>query len=272
MRGHAMRGHATRLRTLCRHVAALACALASAGAHAGWELSAQAERFRWDEGTSPRVTETGPRYGLGWSYESAERGAWQLAYHGRLYGGSRLDYEGALLATNAPTRAQTDYRGVLNEVQAHYRLGPDAYAGQLVGGLGWDYWERKILPDQREDYSVVYLRLGFSVDPPLARGWFGGGGFKLPVRIAEDAHLDTLGFDANPQLNPKGALSVYGEAGYRFNARWGLVAYYDSYRFGESRGVRVVNSGIPACTAGCDIVQPASRVDAVGLRLQYRLQ
>ena len=45
--------------------AALAALAASAPAYAGWSITGDVERFRWAEETDPRVTETGPMFGIG---------------------------------------------------------------------------------------------------------------------------------------------------------------------------------------------------------------
>jgi hypothetical protein len=246
----------------------LAFCLVSAGAHAGWSVSADLESFKWEESGTPSVSEKGARYGFGWGFTQERPVGWQFAYRGQFRRGT-VNYTGAFLFTGQPTTARTRYTGLVNEAQGIYRL-PQPLGLELVGGLGYDYWERNILPDQREDYSVVFLRLGLNIDPRAPRGWFGGGGLKFPFYVSENAHLDELGFNQNEKLQPKGEVSLYAQAGYRFTPRWSLIGYYDSYRFGESKPVRATSASSPGTQFL--LFQPASTVNTLGLKLQYDFQ
>ena len=247
----------------------LAFCLVSAGAHAGWSVSADLESFKWEESGTPSVSEKGARYGFGWGFTQERPVGWQFAYRGQFRRGT-VNYTGALLfdPTQAVT-ARTRYTGLVNEAQGIYRFA-HPLGLELLGGLGYDYWERNILPDQREDYSVVFLRLGLNIDPRAPRGWFGGGGLKFPFYVSENAHLDELGFDQNEKLQPKGEVSLYAQAGYRFTPRWSLIGYYDSYRFGESKPVRATSASSPGTQFL--LFQPASTVNTLGLKLQYDFQ
>ncbi len=251
-----------------RALLAAALLALSAGAQAGWSVSADLEAFQWKEDGTPSVSERGPRYGLSWGYLNERDAGWQWAYRGQFRRGT-VDYSGAFLFTGQPTSARTRYTGLVNELQGIYRF-PQSYGFELLGGLGFDYWERNILPSQKEDYSVVFARLGFNIDPRAARGFFGGAGVKVPFYVSENAHLDELGFDQNERLNPKGELSVYAQAGYRFAARWSLIGYYDGYRFGESKTVTTTSSAFPGTQFL--LFQPASKVDSFGLKLQYEFR
>jgi outer membrane protein with beta-barrel domain len=249
----------------------LSVAAGAAAAAPGWWVSADVEHFRWDESSAPSVTETGPRYGLSWGYRQERPAGWQFGYRGQFRRGT-VDYNGAFLISGQPTTARSQYTDLLNEAQAIYR-----FAGrplQVLGALGFDYWERKILPAQREDYAVVYARLGLNFDRRQMQGFFAGAGFKLPLAVSENAHLDELGFDQNPRLDPKGELSAYAELGYRFTPRWALIGYYDGYRFRESGAVNVTTSDPQTCGARprpcrLSLFQPASSIDTYGLRVQY---
>jgi hypothetical protein len=246
----------------------LAFCLVSASAHAGWSGSADLESFKWEESGTPSVSESGARYGFGWGFTQPRPVGWQFAYRGQFRRGT-VNYTGAFLFTGQPTTARTRYTGLVNEAQAIYRL-PQPVGLELVGGLGHDYWERNILPNQREDYSVGFLRLGLNIDPRAPRGWFGGGGLKFPFYVSENAHLDEIGFDQNEKLQPKGEVSLYAHAGYRFTPRWSLIGYYDSYRFGESKPVRATSASSPGTQF--QLFQPASTVNTLGLKLQYDFQ
>lgn len=242
--------------------------LLSAGAQASWSVSADVEAFRWAESGDPSVTETGARYGLSWGYLRERDAGWQFAYRGQFRRGT-VTYEGAFLFSGQPTTARTRYTGLVNELQGIYRF-PASAGFEALGGLGFDYWERNILPDQKEDYAVVFARLGINIDPRAARGFFGGAGLKLPFYVSENAHLDEIGFDQNESLHPKGELSAYAQAGYRFGQGWSLIGYYDGYRFGESKTVTATSSAFPGTKFL--IFQPASKVDSFGLKLQYEFR
>jgi len=248
--------------------AGAALVLVSAGVHAAWSVSADFETFQWKEDGTPSVTETGQRWGFSWGYLQERDSGWQWAYRGQFRRGT-VNYEGAFLFSGQPTTARTRYTGLLNEMQGIYRF-PDSHGVELLGGVGLDYWERNILPNQKEDYAVVFARFGLNIDPRSSRGFFGGFGVKLPVYVAENAHLDEIGFDQNETLNPKGNLSAYAQLGFRFQRRWSLIGYYDGYRFGESKAVTTTSAAFPGTQFV--IFQPASKVDSFGVKLQYEFQ
>ena len=253
------------MRVLGHSLAAAALALWAVAAHAGWSISLDAEHFKWEEATSPTVMERGPRVGLSWEYEQLRAQGLQFAYRGQVRHGT-VDYTGSFLFTGGAATARTEYTGLLNEVQGIYRY-PGSAGFELVGGLGWDYWQRNILPNQKEDYSVLYLRMGLNVDPRSPRGWFAGAGIKFPFSVSENAHLNELGFNQNPTLEPSGEVSPYAQVGYRFSPQWSLIGYYDSYRFGESKATAATRADTPGTTFL--VFQPASTVDTLGLRVRY---
>jgi hypothetical protein len=254
------------VKLLVRSVALASLILWAAGANAGWSVSLDAEHFRWQEATSPTVTETGPRVGFSWEYEQLRPAGLQFAYRGQFRHGT-VDYSGSFLFTGGAASARTEYTGLVNEAQGIYRFPGSPFGLELVGGLGWDYWQRNILPDQKEDYSVLFLRLGVNFDPRSAQGWFGGGGLKFPFFVSENAHLNELGFNQNPTLEPTGETSLYAQVGYRFSRQWSLIGYYDSYRFGESKSVPATSPSFPGTTFL--IFQPASTIDTLGVRLRF---
>jgi hypothetical protein len=231
-------------------------------ARADWSAFAEIERFRWKEDVSPSVTETGPMIGLGVRWTQGRPARLRFAYEARLYGGSE-NYDGALLFSGTPITGTTEYVGVRQEGQALYRLG-GARPLDLVMGVGYDYWNRQLTPDQHEEYGVGYVRFGFEVDSGERSGWFGGAGLKYPFFVEENGHFSDIGFVPNTPLRPEGETSLYAQLGYRFNTRWSLAGYYDSYRFGESEPVLVTN-GLSTEA----FFQPKSAVDSFGLRLRY---
>ncbi|HET7201545.1 MAG TPA: hypothetical protein VFI80_12100 [Burkholderiales bacterium] len=234
-------------------VSVLACA--------DWSVFGDLEHFRWREETSPSVTETGPMLGLGLRWRQERPAGFGLGFESRVYGGS-VDYDGSLLFSGTPITGTTQYGGWRNELQANYRF--PGSPGELVLGLGYDYWNRQLTFEQHEEYSVAYLRLGFDVDRREPGAWFGGGGFKYPFSVDENAHFPDLGFTPNPRLKPKGEASLYAELGYRFAPAWSLAGYYEGYRFGESGDV-LVSDG----TSTSAFFQPKSSLDSFGLRLRY---
>ncbi len=236
-------------------------AAASAPAWAQWSIDGKVERFRWEEKTQPRVTETGPRFGLGLGYTQNKTAGWMFAYKGEFYGGD-VKYRGATLLTGEPVESTTSYTGLLNELQAIYRSSGGG--AQIVTGLGLDYWNRQLTPDQHEEWYVYYVRAGAEFGGRLTHGLFAGAGIKYPVYIYEDAHLGEIGFDSNPKLHPGRAPSFYADLGYRLGRRWTVLAYYDAYRFKESPQVRTSSGG-----QNFIVFQPESTVDTFGLRVRY---
>ena len=67
------------MRRLACSLAAALTAAWSAAACAGWSASLDLESFRWEEATSPTVTEQGPRFGFSWEYEQLRPAGWQFA-------------------------------------------------------------------------------------------------------------------------------------------------------------------------------------------------
>lgn len=237
-------------------------------ARAEWSVSGDLEHFRWKESTSPGVTETGPISGIGLRWTQDRPAGWTFGYHGRLYFGS-VDYDGSLLFSGAPVQGTTEYTGMTHEGQAVYRVPGSAAGAGLVLGLGYDYWNRELTAFQREEYQVLFLRLGGAFDRHESAGWYGGAGLKYPFWIEEDAHFPDLGFVPNPRLSPKGRLGPYAELGYRFNRRWQMSAYYESYRFAESGDVSVIERGTGTPFS---FFQPKSSADMLGLRMHYSFQ
>ena len=238
-------------------LATLACP-----AQAEWDLNLKAEHFRWEEQTRPSVTETGPRYGIGLGWIQDRESGWHAAWRGEFYFGS-VEYSGAeLFPPNNPVKSTTEYTGFITELLGIYRFSGGGAA--LVGGLGFDYWNRQLSSIQAEEWYVTFVRLGGEIGNRTRRsvGFFAGAGVKYPIYIAEDAHLDDIGFDSNPTLHPGRAPSLYAEIGYRFAGNWTLTGYYDSYRFKQSPGVTTTRGG-----ATFTVFQPESKVDTFGLRL-----
>ena len=169
-----------------------------------------------------------------------------------------------------PVSTKTDYVGVASEGQVFYRHDVGSYKLDQVGGLGLDFWRRRISQYRRaeiEDYSVLFMRAGMR----LAKvggvaGLHGECGIKYPISIRETHIWIALGFTSNPAITPKGAVSGYAEIGYRINSRFDVLGYYDSCAFRRSADVR---ANKPTDTAGMYwlIYQPESSMDALGIKL-----
>ena len=226
-------------------VLAIGTLTGSAGnALAEWSASAGAEHMSWRESTTPSVSETGVRGVLGLNWIQNKEAGWLAAYHLKFYTGN-VDYDGANLLTGVPVNGSTHCWGYTNEIQAIYRT-----------------------PKQDEDYDVYYLRVGVNVNTRTKRGFFGTAGIKYPIHVNENANLMEIGFDQNPRLHPKGEVAGSAELGYRFNANWDLIGYYDGWRFGQSNtAVVTANASFPG--QSINVFQPQSKMDIYGVKLQY---
>jgi len=253
-----------------KHALAVALAIGtlivSAGnALAEWSASAGAEHMSWRESTTPSVSETGVRGVLGLNWIQNKEAGWLASYHLKFYTGN-VDYDGANLLTGVPVNGSTHYWGYTNEIQAIYRTPNNPL--EFVGGFGWDSWQRHLSPQQDEDYDVYYLRVGVNVNTRTKRGFFGTAGIKYPIHVNENANLMEIGFDQNPRLHPKGEVAGSAELGYRFNANWDLIGYYDGWRFGQSNtAVVTANASFPG--QSINVFQPQSKMDIYGVKLQY---
>ena len=236
-------------------------------ANAQLALSAGLEYLDWEENVSPPVTEKGWLFTFGVGYTQERYEGLVLAYRGKLWLGS-VDYTGATLFTNLPISGTTGYTGLTNEAQVRWRNPMQAgdYSLDLVAGLGIDVWQRELSSVQREDYLVTYVRAGIAADSAYEGTWMYAFGIKYPLWVGEDAHLDRIGFDTNPELNPAGKISLYTHVGYRLRDDWAIVGYVDGYRFGQSNQEQVneVANGYGPMT----VYQPASDMLLIGIRLE----
>lgn len=237
---------------------------ASASARAEWSANLQVERFHWNEQVpAPEVNETGARMGIGWQWQEERDAPILVRYRGGVYAGS-VRYEGQTLFGGTPAQSTTDYAGIVNEIHLMYRA-PGAGGLIFIGGLGLDYWERTLpFSSQREDWRVIFARVGIELGTLNKRGASMALGVKYPLSTEENAHLQDAGFDQNPSLEPGREASLYAELGYRFSQRWKVSGYYDSYRFAQSPVVTVTGG-----SSVFNVWQPRSSLDVVGMRLHY---
>ncbi len=166
-------------------------------------------------------------------------------------------------------RSDSRYLGMSHEVQLHLKTD---YSLQLVGGLGWERWQREIRNplgnDQLEDFDIAYLRLGLKYRFAFFTGLQGGGGVKYPFIIHEDAHFKRLGGLNNPTLKPESKLGYYAHLDYQpKQTDFNWTAYYETYQFGRSPGVSVNMSG-----SNQVFVQPKSEMRLLGIKAMYDLK
>ena len=246
---------------------ALGVALFSHAAAAELSLSAGVEYLDWDEDTNPSVTEKGPLFAGGIIFGQSKTEGLVFSYRGKLYFGN-VDYTGAGLFTGTPISSTSYYTGFVNEGQARWRKPIEGnYHTDLVFGLGWEFWTRELSYFQKEDYDIVYLRLGGELAVNSNKGWVIGAGIKYPVFTRENAHLTDIGFDSNPTLEPGQDLSGYAQIGYWFHDKLGLIGYFESYRFKKSNEEMVNSMFGPGV-----VFQPESTMSIFGLKLEYRIK
>jgi len=254
---------------IARILLAFSLLTATVSVQAAWDIGAGLEDYRWveyPEDFNGTPKETGLRTALfvNWSQES-DRGL-LFAWRAKLYSGT-VNYDTFLISTGEPVSTQTDYSGAVSEAQIIFRNNPGDFKLDFIGGLGLDVWRRGIRNNgskQIEDYSILFARAGLRLGKTRSEAGFHGElGIKYPISTAEDAHLDSMGYTSNPTLSPKGAVSGYAEFGYRINARFDVLGYYDSWRFRQSDRVTATT------TTGTSywIWQPKSNMDALGIKL-----
>jgi hypothetical protein len=236
-------------------------------ARAQLTLAGGIEMLNWDEDTSPAVSESGLMLAFRVAYTQQADSGFLLGYRGKIWTGT-AEYTGSTLFGNAPITGTTGYFGFGNEVQARFRSHlKKNYRRDFLASLGLDLWTRELSSIQSEDYTVVYARAGFEIDSVSPQTWLFALGLKYPLWVREDAHLTDIGFNRNPELNPGGKVSLYGQVGYRFNRKWNVVGYVDSYRFTESQKepVNEIANGIGPVL----VFQPASDMLIIGIRLEW---
>lgn len=229
-------------------------------AQAQFNVAVSVEHFQWTEATRPKVEETGPRgaFSLGWTQPDST--PVRFGIQATVYGGY-VEYEGSLLfEPNTPASGTTSYLGTTQEALIRIRA---AQGVDLIGGVGFDLWLRRLSADQREDFTVGFFRVGGEIVIGSEQGWLLGGGVRCPFSTSEDAHLTLLGFDRNRRLAPRGKVSGFGQAGYRFRSRWSVVGYLDGWYFDASAPVPVTiaSSGVSGV-----VFQPRSDLKVLGLK------
>lgn len=261
--GRAKSERRSTLAALCAAVA-MTGSLAAVGADAQIVTSAGIGYVDWRESTSPlTVREQGALLDLRIRYDPPKERGVRGVYGGSFYWG-QANYQGSYLYDRTvPALAVSQYIGTMQEGQVRYRATPVI---EGVVGVVADLWRRRLGSRQKEDFRVLWIRLGADHGTPGVGGWRVGGGLKAPVWVEENAHFNDIGFDQNPRMAPGRRLSGYAEVDYRLNLNWTLVGQWDSYRFGRSPERTVTVDGNAA-----RVSQPATRMHTFGLRLEYRV-
>jgi hypothetical protein len=236
-------------------------------AQADYGMWAGVEYLHWQEETSPiKVAEKGPLAAFGFNWTQEKPAGWLFAYRGKLYLGS-VRYEGALLfSPSTPASGTTDYSGMEHEAQVKWRVAKENYNIDPLIGLGINTWNRELSANQKEMYTVLYVRTGVEFERAVPNGINGAVGVRYPLFTDENAYFNNSGYDNNPHLKPKGQLSAFANIGYRFTQELELTGYYESIKFDTSDPVSVNLNG----TLFGHFYQPASTMNIFGLRLQYR--
>ena len=242
-------------------ISILLLVLVSTAARADVDVSAGIEHFRWTEDTEPEIEERGPRATLGLAWTQSGASPLRLGYEGIAYGGYVRYRGGLLFEPGATTSATTSYLGTAHEAVLRVRVNG---AFDIKSSFGFDLWLRRLSSTQREDFTVVFARLGADVSP-APRRWRFTAGLKFPISVDEDAHLDLLGFDDNPRLEPRGKVTGYGQVAYRFDSPWSVLGYVDGFRFDASQRVTLTNED----DEEVEIFQPPAKLRTLGIRVLW---
>jgi hypothetical protein len=221
---------------------------------AGWQMGVGVEAFAWEEtvaGVTPSPREQGARMTLNLSWkQEREAGAPYFAYVGKVYGGT-VDYRTQTMS-GIPSPTSTDYVGMVNEVRG---IIPAGIVSGVIGG-GYDSWSRSIantvtsgglyVQGYTEKFDIFFLRLGLAAT--LRDKVEISAGIKNTLRNSEELPY-SLG-----TIHPGTSVSPYLDIGYHHSSNFGVAAYFDSWRFGEST------------VSGTGFYQPASRMSVLGVR------
>ncbi len=223
----------------------------------GLQVGVGIEAFSWEEtitGVAVNPKEQGGRaaLNLGWKQDK-DIGTPYLAYQGKIYGGT-VDYTTTTM-TGIPSPTSTDYAGMVNELRG---VIPAGIMSATVG-LGYDFWSRSIgntvtsgglfVQGYTEKFDIFFLRLGLSAN--LLDKVEIAGGIKSTLSNSEELPYN-LG-----TIHPGSSMSPYWDVTYRYSSNFNLAAYYDSWRFSESR------------VSGTGFYQPASRMSVIGAKAAW---
>jgi hypothetical protein len=235
-----------------------------------------AEFFEWKEfgnNNSRLVRESGPRFGIGGSY-NFEFLDHHLILKPRLeIIGGEVDYDGHAcnnMNVCQPLKTDTDYFGGKIELDLGGRIGSLERASiEPFIGLGFRGWGRDIrngttangthAQGYTEDWYSAYGRVGLRGNVALGEKvyLFAEAGGKFPFYNENTAHLDEANLGPDVTLRPGNSPSWFAEAGIRYKYVKASI-YYDSMRFSKSGIEYSGNTGY---------YQPKSQADMIGAHI-----
>jgi len=259
-------------------------------------LSGGIEAFRlkeFDSSGTRLLSETGNLYVTTAFLDDGDKYGLEKSLHYHLeasvYWG-QVDYDGISQSidpsqSNLPLMSQTEYRGGRTEAMLGYRLKTlnSGLTLELIGGLGWDGWNRRIysayssngtyVSGIEETYNTFYGRLALGLSNLFKSRWHDQLiiGIKAPFNITEDINLTAVGYDNDLTLSPGNHISgfiYYQLEPHPENNKAGnpvIRIYYDGFRFDASKAKTVVRNGSPI-----QVWQPETHIDVLGLQLGYR--
>lgn len=175
------------------------------------------EFFYWNKTLHglPDVTEAGIRAVLGYRVrQDREQGGVVFPCDFHVYGGVAelgIGYQWRLPAGYS----LTPYVSIAGELWVRKLNGGADAAKNSVGGYNEIWW-------------TFPLRVGLELAPREC-GWMAGLDIKAPLYTEND-----VDFSGTSSVQMKTLPSGGGEFGYRFNKRWAVLGYFDSYWFGRS--------------------------------------
>lgn len=237
------------------------------------------ESFIWrefDDDGSRLLKESGPIFGLGFSYWKEFADHVTLKPTAEIFGGT-VDYDGQACSIDPVTHVQTclpattdvDYFGFKFQGEAGRRFRSEHNSFiEPFGGLGLRYWLRDINDGIAEDGSptagymeewiTLQARLGVrgGVDISSKKQAFAEAGVQLPIYNRNTAYLSDVGLGSDVRMNPGRQVSFFAETGIKIDRFKGSL-FYDSLRFSKSS---------PVISGSFIYWQPKSTMDVYGIK------
>ncbi len=245
-----------------------------AAAAADYNVYLAVQDFTWkefDDDGSRLVKESGPLFGLGFTYWNEFQNHVTVKPTAELFGGS-VDYDGHT-QSGVPATTTVNYFGLKLEGEVGRRFRPEqSFFLEPFGGLGFRFWLRDIKDGTTlngsptfgytEDWITLHARLGLraGMDFSSRKQLFAWGGVKIPLYNENTAYLSDLG-GSDLTFNPGKKASFFVETGVRINRFEGSL-FYDSLRFSKSN-VIVTSNGVNLFLNW----QPKSTMDIYGVKL-----
>jgi len=235
-----------------------------------------AEQFLWREfdNGSRQVLESGPRFGIGFTYNFEFRDHHLILKPRVEIIGGEVDYDGhaCSLSTGAcqPATAKTSYFGGKLEFDAGWRFGSIQRAFiEPFGGLGFRQWLRDVysgtaadgshVTGYAENWRTFYVLAGLRANMAVGgkTSLFIEAGGKFPVYNENTAYLSDAGLGPDVTVKPGRDASWFAETGIKYKLLK-VSFYYDSMRFPKSDTV---------VSGGVGYFQPQTQAETFGLRI-----